>query len=117
MFITTELFGKFHSPKAPLRLNRARLDNAPPQELEQLFQSCLPAGLLAQAEEGPHSRDRVYSLSLTFWTFLWQTLHRASCRSAVRKLMAWFALRHRPVPSEDDSPYCQARRRLPRQIL
>lgn len=117
MFITTELFGRCHSLKAPLHDTRARLNNAPPQELEQLFKSCLPAGLLSQAEEGPNSRNRVYSLSITFWTALWQVLHRASCRSAVRKVMAWFALLGRPSLSEDDSPYCQARRRLPRQTL
>jgi len=117
MFTTSELFGKFHSPKAPLRQARQRLRSAPPQELEQLFQPCLPAGLLAQADGGPNSRERIYSVCVTFWTFLWQVLNGASCRNAVRKVMAWFAALHWPALSEDDSPYCQARRRLDRDTF
>ncbi len=117
MFTTAELFGKFHSPKTPLRQARAQLDPAPPQQLEQLFQSCLPAGLLAQADTGLNSRERIYSVSITFWTFLWQVLNGASCRNAVRKVMAWFAALGWPAVSADDSPYCQARRRLDRDTF
>jgi len=118
MFTTAELFGKFHSPKAPLPQARHKLTTAPPQELERLFAPCLPAGLLSQADEGLNSRERVYRVTTTFWTFLWQVLNPgSSCRSAVRKVMAWFALLGRPNVSEDDSPYCQARRRLERDTL
>jgi hypothetical protein len=118
MFTTAELFGKFHSPKAPLHQARQQTASIPPQELEQLFGSCLPAGLLSQADEGLNSRDRVYGVAVTFWTFFWQVLNPGSpCRSAVRKVMAWFALLGRPKVSEDDSPYCQARRRLDRPTL
>src|SRR5215472_4097168 len=91
MFTTTELFGPFHSPRAPKALERARA--AAPQELQLLFGSCLPPGLLSQTEEGPNSRQRVYTVIVTFWTFLWQVLNPgSSARSAVRKVMAWFAL-------------------------
>ena len=38
--------------------------------LEQLFGDLLPPGLLSQADEGPNSRDRVYSVRRTFWSFL-----------------------------------------------
>jgi len=118
MFTTAELFGRFHSPKAPLASARRSLDDAAPQELERLFGPCLPAGLLSQAEAGPNSRARVYSRRVTFWTFLYQVLNPgSSCRNAVRKVMAWFALLGRPEVSEDDSPYCQARRRLDRDTL
>jgi IS4 transposase len=117
MFTTAELFGKFHSPKAPLRQARQKLQSVAPQELARLFGSCLPAGLLSQADDGPNSRERVYSVRVTFWAFLWQTLHGASCRSAVRKVMAWFALLGLAAVSEDDSPYCQGRRRLDRDTL
>jgi hypothetical protein len=113
MFTTSELFGRFHSAKAPLDKIRQQASVAAPHELEQLFCPCLPAGLLAQAEEGCNSRERVFSVRVTFWTFLWQALNPgSSTRSAVRKVMAWFALVGRPRISEDDSPYCQARRRL-----
>jgi hypothetical protein len=118
MFTTAELFGKFHSPKAPLQQARHQAAAAAPQELERLFQSCLPAGLLDQAQEGTNSRDRVYSVRVSFWTFLWQTLNPgSSCRQAVRKVMAWFAFLGLPPVSPDDSPYCQARRRLDRATL
>jgi hypothetical protein len=117
MFTTGDLFGKFHSPKAPLRQARHSLDQAPPQELQQLFQSCLPAGLLAQADTGLNSRERVYGVRTTFWTFLWQVLNGASCRSAVSKVSAWFTALGLPAVRADDSPYCQARCRLDRHTF
>lgn len=117
MFTTADLFGKFHSPIGPLRRARQKLNGARPQELEPLFKGCLPAGLLSQADAGPNSRERVYSVCVTFWAFLWQVLHGASCRSAVRKVMAWFAALGWPAVSKDDSPYCQARRRLDRDTF
>lgn len=118
MFTTAELFGKFHSPKAPLAQAREKMSAAPPEELEKLFAPCFPAGLFSQADEGPNSRDRVFSVGVTFWAFLWQTLNPgSSCRSAVRKVMAWFRSLGRPPVKADDSPYCQARRRLDRDTL
>ena len=88
MFIFTELFGPIHSPKKPLQEAARRAAAAPPHELEQLFGPLCPPGLLAQADDGPNSRQRVFSVRVTFWTFLWQMLNPASsCRSAVRKVM------------------------------
>src|SRR5213080_2942992 len=43
--------------------------------LEQLVGSWLPPGLLSQSEEGPNSRDRIYSLRRTFFAFLYQVLN------------------------------------------
>ena len=40
--------------------------------LEQHFGAYLPPGLLAPAEEGPNSRERVFSKRRTFWGFLYQ---------------------------------------------
>jgi Transposase DDE domain len=117
MLTTGDLFDKFHSPRGPLHQARQRLAGVP-HELERLFASCFPAGLLAQADEGPNSRERIYSRRVTFWTFLWQVLNPdSSCRNAVRKVMAWFALLGGPKVPEDDSPYCQARRRLDQDTL
>ena len=113
MFTTCELFGKFHSPKAPLRKAREGLGSAPPQELEQLFGSFFPAGLLSQADEGPNSRNRVFPVRVTFWAFLWQALNPgSSCRDGLLKIISWFSLLGRPKPKEDTSPYCTARGRL-----
>ena len=118
MFTTADLFGKFHSPKAPLLNARNQIAAASPNELEKLFGPYFPAGLFSQADEGANSRQRVYTVQVCFWTFLWQVLNPgSSCRQAVRKVMAWFALLGRPKVQEDDSPYCQARRRLDRRTL
>ena len=54
--------------------------------LEKLFAPLLPAGLLSQAEEGPNSRDRIYSLRRTFFAFLYQVLNPdCPCREIVRR--------------------------------
>jgi hypothetical protein len=113
MFTTAELFGRFHSPKKTLKLARDKLSTAPPQDLEQLLAAFLPPGLLSPADQGPNSRQRVYSLRTTFWTFLYQVFTPSSgCSDAVSKVKAWFAWLGRPKVSTDTSPYCQARHRL-----
>lgn len=59
--------------------------------LETLFEPFLPPGLLAQAEAGPNSRHRIYSLRRTFWGFLYQVLNRGCpCREVVRQVQAFF---------------------------
>ena len=118
MFTTAELFGPFHSPKPRLKEARDKFTGLPINELQDLLGPGLPTHLLSPTEEGPFSRERVYSLAVTFWTFLWQVLNPgSSCREAVRKLRAWFRLLGLPKVSADDSPYCQARQRLPKETL
>jgi hypothetical protein len=118
MFTTADLFGKFHSPKAPLKVARAQLASQSMNGLSLLFASWFPHHLLAQADEGPNSRDRIYSVRITFWAFLWQVLNPGQpCRQAVRKVIAWFIVLCRPPVKQDDSPYCQARQRLPKEAL
>src|SRR5437870_10486457 len=61
--------------------------------LEQLVGSWLPPGLLSQSEEGPNSRDRIYSLRRTFFAFLYQVLNPdCPCRELVRQVQALFGL-------------------------
>ncbi len=86
--------------------------------LEKLFAPLLPAGLLSQAEEGPNSRDRIYSLRRTFFGFLYQVLNPdCPCRQVVRQIQALFALHNGGPVDEGTSAYCQARDRLPLDIL
>ncbi|MEK7743332.1 MAG: IS4 family transposase, partial [Elusimicrobiota bacterium] len=69
-------------------------------------------------EEGPNSRDRVFSLRLTFECFIWQLLKpKTSCREVVRQVQALFRLHGRGEVDEGDSAYVQARQRLPRERL
>jgi hypothetical protein len=43
-------------------------------QLQEHFRELLPLGLLSSEDEGPNSRERVFSLRLTFECFLWQML-------------------------------------------
>ena len=78
----------------------------------------LPPQLLAAEEEGTNSRDRIFSLRLTFECFIWQLLKpQTACREVVRAVQALFASCHRGPVDEGTSAYIQARQRLPRQRL
>ncbi|MHC1763787.1 MAG: hypothetical protein AB9869_05690 [Verrucomicrobiia bacterium] len=86
--------------------------------LELLFAQLIPSWLLAQADEGANSRDRVYSVRRTFWGFLYQVLNPSCpCREIVRQIQALFCLDNRGSVDEGTSAYCQARLRLPWDIL
>ena len=87
-------------------------------QLEALFGQWLPHHQLCPTEEGPCSRQRHWPLRLTFWAFLAQVLSPGSaCRAAVRQAQAHARLEGRPVPADSDSAYCQARGRLPLELL
>jgi len=87
-------------------------------QLEVLFGHLIPTWLLSQAEEGANSRDRVYSLRRTFWGFLSQVLKPdSSCREIVRQIQAFFHLHEMGAVDEGTSAYCQARGRLPLDLL
>ena len=69
--------------------------------------------MLAPTAKGINSRQRTYSLHLTFWAFLSQILSPgSSCREIVRKVQAWYASQDQ-TPDSGTSAYCQARSRLP----
>ena len=85
---------------------------------DQLFGPLLPAGLLSQSDEGPNSREQIYSVRRTFYGFLYQVLNPdCACREVVRQIQALFALvSPRPV-SEATGAYCVARGRFPLDTL
>lgn len=87
-------------------------------QFQALFGSWLPPGCLAQADEGPHSRQRQWPLRLVFWTFCWQVAQAgASCREAIRQAQALCLAQGQPVPPDETSPFCQARGALPLERL
>lgn len=87
-------------------------------QLEVLFAHLVPAWLLSPAEEGANSRDRIYSLRRTFWGFLAQVLKPdCSCREIVRQIQAFFCLHELGSVKAGTSAYCQARGRLPLDLL
>jgi hypothetical protein len=91
---------------------------APLVQLQEYLRDLLPPSLLAAADEGPNSRDRVFSLGLTFECFVWQLLKPdTSCREVVRQVQALLRLHGWGLIDEGDSAYIQARQRLPRERL
>jgi hypothetical protein len=86
--------------------------------LDALFGPLLPPGLLSQADEGANSRDRIYNVRRTFFGFLYQVLNpNCPCREVVRQIQALFALQGGRRVQEGTSGWCQARNRLPWDIL
>jgi hypothetical protein len=101
-----------------MRQRLARLRHQSLLSLDQLFNPFLPPALLAQADEGPNSRNRVFSLRRTFFGFLYQVLNPdCPCREVVRQIQALCALHDASGVDEANSAYCQARGRLPWDIL
>ena len=91
-------------------------------QLRKVFGASIPAAFLDRRPSGENSRKRLFSLEVVFWSFLdqVQTPH-GSCREAVRKVMA-FARRKLPRQkdpsmSPDTSAYCQARAKIPLNVI
>ena len=110
----TPFFPSWRARLAPLGRRVQHLRQQSLAHLELLFGSLLPLHLLAQAEEGCNSRDRIYSLRRTFFGFLYQVLNPdCACREIVRQIQALFGLHQRVGVDGGTSAYCQARKRLP----
>ena len=70
----------------------------------------------ALSERDP--RRRLFPFQMTFWLFLSQVLApRMSCAEAVKKAAVTSLCSGGKVPSLNTSGYCQARKRLPAQIV
>ena len=85
------------------------------QELYEIFGHLLPERLLAAADAGTNSRERLFSTQVTFWAFAAQILSPGTaCREIVRRVEAWWqeAIGIGAAPSGSTSAYCQARARL-----
>jgi Transposase DDE domain len=117
--MNTPYFPALRPQLAPARRHAAQqVRRATLHELEHFLQSIFPPHLLAQQDDGPNSRDRVFSLCLTLQCFLWQALNPGSaCREVVRQVQALFKLLGRGPVDQNDSAYCQARQRLPKERL
>jgi len=115
----TPFFPHWRARLAAFGLRAPSLRALPLPHIEKLFSRILPADLLAPAETGDNSRERLYSLRATFWGFLWQMLHpTTSCREVVRQIQALFCSAGLSAPvDEGTSAYCQARKRLPLKVL
>jgi len=109
----TPFFPAWRHRLAPMRQRIARLRQQSLLALDQLFNPFLPPALLAQADEGPNSRERIFTLRRTFFGFLYQVLNPACpCREVVRQIQALLALQQDSDADEANSAYCTARGRL-----
>ena len=86
----TPYFPTFRSRLAALGRRTTHLvRQATLAQLQDHLRDFLPAPLLSAEDQGPNSRDRVFSLRLTFECFLWQLLNpKTSCREVVRQVQA-----------------------------
>jgi hypothetical protein len=114
----TPFFPQFRPRLAALGRRTHPLRQATLAQLQERLRDFLPAPLLSTEEDGPNSRERVFSLRLTFECFVWQLLKpKTSCREVVRQVQALFRLHGQGSIDESDSAYVQARQRLPRERL
>ena len=114
----TPYFPALRSRLAPMGRQLVHLRQQSLCHLEVLFGRFLPPALLAQADEGPNSRERIFTVRRTFYGFLYQVLNPAcSCREIVRQIQAFFILHKAGPVDEATGGYCQARHRLPADIL
>ena len=114
----TPFFPAWRARFAPLGRHVHQLRQQSLLHLDRLLHPLLPPGLLSQAEEGPNSRERIYTVRRTFFAFLSQVLNPdCPCREIVRQILALAALISDDASSPGTSAYCQARQRLPWDIL
>src|SRR2546423_1039157 len=92
----TPYFPSFRSRLAALGQRTAHtIRQATLSQLQEHLRDLLPASLLSATDEGPNSRERIFSLRLTFECFVWQVLKpKTSCREVVRQVQALFRLHH-----------------------
>lgn len=116
--MSTPYFPQWRPRLAALGRRVQRLRHSTLGELEVLFAGCLPPELLAQREEGPNSREQIFTLRRTFWLFLFQMLTpHTACREVVRNVQALLGLHTDRQIDSASSAFVTARGRLPVQCL
>ena len=84
------------------------------------FRDLLPEATIQEALNSVEIkyRRRLFDPFVTLWTFLSQVLDAdKSCHNAVSRVIAWLSGENVELPSQDTGAYCQARKRLPEQLL
>lgn len=124
---TTPFFPGFHlstlrkkpqSARQKLLSKLAQIKQKSLSELGDCFKAFIPGSYLLPAQEGAHSRRRLFSKENTFWAFLSQVLDAdGGCQEVVRKVQAVAALKALPQPSSSTAAYCKARQKLPQSDL
>jgi hypothetical protein len=98
-----------------VELAKQRISERPPL-FESVFSETLIRDTLNQL--GMVFRERVYPPWITLWAFLGQVLSGdGACQQAVQAVYAWCIQRGQEPPVPDTGHYCEARRRLPLELL
>jgi len=118
LYMSTPFFPAWRAQLGPMRRRVQHLRQQSLLHLDLLFGPLLPTWLLSQSDEGPNSREQIYSVRRTFFGFLYQVLNPdCPCREVVRQIQSLFALLSRRPVSKATGAYCLARGRLPLDIL
>jgi hypothetical protein len=117
--MNTPLFPAFRARLAALgRRTASHLRQGTLQQLAAHLAELIPVHLLSSADEGPNSRERLFTLRLTCECLVWQMLKpRTACREVVRQVQALACLHGRDAVDDNASAYIQARQRLPQECL
>jgi hypothetical protein len=115
----TPLFPAFRARLAALgRRTVTRLRQTTLQQLGRHLADLIPVHLLSSADEGPNSRERLFTVRLTCECWLWQMLKpRTACREVVRQVQALACAQGKGSVDDCASAYIQARQRLPQECL
>lgn len=113
----TPFFPALHHILAPMnsRLKAAArsLSQATLHQIEDRFAPALDEDIFQKPAQKEHSRERVFSLTRTFWCWMWQVLQgNTSCREVVRQVQALFAISSHGKIDEGTAAYCNARKKL-----
>jgi hypothetical protein len=85
-----------------------------PGQLAHVFGEAIPAETIPLADG---SRERTYDTRTTFWAFQGQIFRGGSLREAVREVQASRERRGLSPISENTASYCDARTRLPQELV
>lgn len=86
--------------------------------LGKILQSYIPQSLFDECTQKLNCRRRIFSVENTFWGFFLQTLQSdSSCQSIVHQFRVNASHKNDISMSSSTSAYCQARKRLPLDLL
>ena len=112
----TPFFPQFRARLAPMGARTRALPHLAQATLLQVEDRLRPAlapDLLLKPSSKEHSRQRIFTLSRTFWCWIWQVLQaNTSCRQVVRQVQALFAAFSAVRVDESTGAYCTARKKL-----
>ncbi|CAA0124091.1 Uncharacterised protein [BD1-7 clade bacterium] len=110
-----------NTPLSSAGKHKAALDKLQSHQLmtmQQILAAYIPQSLFKKWMTSTASRRRIFTIENTFWGVFLQTLKPdSSCQSIVHQFRVNAKVRHDKTISKSTSAYCQARKRLPAELL